>query len=81
MRGYDKFETKVRNTANWFEDNKHLEPWWGWHWRRWIRLNQESRLREDYESQFVSPARAEELIRDGICTRDETVSNWMKNKN
>jgi hypothetical protein len=81
IRGYDKFETKVRNATNWFEDNKHLEPWWGWHWRRWIRLNQEGRLQEDYESQFMSPARAEELIRDEICTRDETIANWIKNRN
>ena len=79
IRGFDKLQTKVRNTAAWLRDNPHLQSWaeWGWHWRRWIRLNQEGRLREDYESQFVSPARAEELIRDGICSIDETVSNWI----
>jgi hypothetical protein len=78
LRGYDKFGVKVRNTANWFEDNKHLEPWWGWHWRRWIRLDREGRLREDYGSQFVSPAQAEELVRAGICSVDDTVAGWMK---
>ena len=41
-----------------------LPPGWGWHWRRWIRLHEEGRLREDYEQQFVSPERARELIRD-----------------
>ena len=82
MRGFDAFQTKVRNAAAWFLENPQLEssPEWGWHWRRWIRLNQEGRLREDYERQFVSPARADELIRDGTCTVDETVANWIKNK-
>jgi hypothetical protein len=80
IRGYDKFETKVRNTANWLNDNKHLQPNWGWHWRRWIRLNEAGELREEYESQFVSPVHAEELISDGICTVDETVSSWNKHR-
>ena len=81
IRGFDKFQTKIANAAAFFEENKHLEPWWSWHWRRWIRLNQEGRLREEYESQFLSPARAQELVRDGICTVDETIANWIKNKN
>ena len=81
IRGFDKFQTKMANAAAFFEENTHLEPWWSWHWRRWIRLNQDGRLREEYESQFLSPARAQELVRDGICTVDETVANWIKNKN
>jgi Glycosyl transferase family 2 len=82
IRGFGTLQTKVRNAVAWFKDNPHAEsqPESGWHWRRWIRLNQEGQLREDYESQFVSPARAEELIRDGICTVDETVANWVKTK-
>jgi len=78
IRGFDKLEKKVSNTAAWLADNPHLQPWWGWHWRRWIRLNQEGRLRADYESQFVSPARAEELIRDGTCSVDETVARFLE---
>ena len=81
IRGFDKFQTKVANAAAFFDQNTHLEPWWSWHWRRWIRLNREGRLREEYESQFLSPARAQELVRDGICTVDETIANWIKNKN
>src|SRR5260370_29276191 len=81
IRGFDKLEAKVAGATAFFEKNTHLEPWWSWHWRRWVRLNQEGRLREEYESQFLSPARAQELVRDGICTVDETVANWIKNKN
>lgn len=81
IRGFDTFQAKTANAAAFFEENKHLEPWWSWHWRRWIRLNQEGRLREEYESQFLSPPRAQELVRDGICTVDETIANWIKNRN
>jgi hypothetical protein len=78
IRGFDKLQTKIANASAFFEENKHLEAWWAWQWRRWIRLDREGRLREDWETQFVSPARAEELIRDGICTVDETLANWIK---
>jgi hypothetical protein len=81
IRGFDKLEAKVTAGIAFFEKNTHLEPWWNWHWRRWIRLYREGRLREDYESQFLSPARAQELVREGICTVDETVANWISSKN
>jgi hypothetical protein len=80
IRGFAKLQKKVSNTAAWLDDNPHLPPEWGWHWRRWIRLDREGRLREDYNSQFVSPARAEELIRDGTCSIDETVAGWAERK-
>jgi len=82
MRGFESFRTKVRHAAEWFVENPHLQayPEWGWHWRRWIRLEQEGRLREDYERQFVSPARAAELLADGTCVVDETVADWLKKK-
>jgi hypothetical protein len=82
MRGFDAFQTKVNHAATWFMSNPHLQAWpeWGWHWRRWIRLNRDGRLQEDYENQFVSPARAQELIRDGICSVDEVVARWVKHR-
>jgi glycosyltransferase involved in cell wall biosynthesis len=76
LRGFDTFQQKVRNTSAWLQDNPHLENWWGWHWRRWIRLEREGRLREEYEREFVSGARAREFIRDGVGVVDETVSRW-----
>jgi hypothetical protein len=80
MRGYGKFEQKVRNAAAWIRDNKHLDPLWAWHWRRWIWLYEAGRLREDYEAQFVSSAREQELIQDGTCSRDETVARWKRER-
>jgi glycosyl transferase family 2 len=81
IRGFDKLETKIAAAAAFFEKNTHLESWWSWHWRRWIRLNRQGRLRDDYENQFLSPPRAQELVRDGICAVDETIANWVKSKN
>ena len=80
IRGYPAFQTKVANIATWMAENTHLEPWWGWHWRRWIRLNASGRLREDYDAQFLSRARARAAIRDGTCTRDDTVADWMSQR-
>jgi hypothetical protein len=82
IRGYDEFEQKVRNTEDWLASNKHLEqdPLWAWHWRRWIRLRAEGRLREDYEAQFIPPTRAQELVREGTCVFDDTVSRWSKRR-
>jgi hypothetical protein len=80
IRGYPTFQTKVANIAAWMAENTHLEPWWGWHWRRWIRLNEAGRLRKDYDDQFVSPARARELINDGTCSIDDTVANWIRHR-
>ena len=67
----------MRNTEKWLADNPHLPPGWGWHWRRWIQLEKDGRLREDYERQFVSPERANELVGDGTCAVDTTIAAWL----
>jgi hypothetical protein len=77
IRGYEELRQKVRNTEKWIADNPHLPLGWGWHWRRWIRLEKDGRLREDYEQQFVSPERATELLRDGTCAVDTTIASWL----
>ena len=80
MRGFESLRIKVRNTASWLESNRHLEPGMCWHWRRWIHLEEQGRLREDYDQQFVSPERARELVQQGICVVDETVARWLEQK-
>ena len=77
IRGYEELRQKVRNTEKWLEDNPHLPPGWGWHWRRWIQLEKAGRLREDYERQFVSAERANELVADGTCAVDTTITAWL----
>jgi hypothetical protein len=88
IRGFERLETKVANAGAFFDVNMHLmsrprwrrRPLWGWHWRRWMKLKQEGRLLEEYERQFVSPERAAELLRDGVCTLDETIATWVKQR-
>jgi glycosyltransferase involved in cell wall biosynthesis len=80
IRGYEELRQKVRNTEEWFEDNPHLPPNWAWHWRRWIQLASAGRLREDYERQFVSTERANELVADGTCAVDTTIAGWLAAK-
>ena len=80
IRGYGELQQKVRNTERWLADNPHLNPGWGWHWRRWIQLEKEGRLREDYDAQFVGADRARELIAGGVCAIDTTVSAWLEER-
>jgi hypothetical protein len=80
IRGYEEFRQKVRNTQKWLEDNPHLPPGWGWHWRRWIQLEKAGRLREDYDCQFVSAVRATELVADGTCAVDTTIAAWLADR-
>ena len=80
IRGYEELRQKVRNTERWLEDNPHLPLGWGWHWRRWIQLEKAGRLREDYERQFVSAERANELVADGTCAVDTTIAAWLADR-
>jgi hypothetical protein len=80
IRRFDVLHTKSVNAAAFFEDNTHLPASWFWHWRRWVRLQREGRLREEYDSQFVQAAQTEQLIRDGICSEDDTIASWIRKK-
>jgi glycosyltransferase involved in cell wall biosynthesis len=80
VRGFESLCAKVHNTKAWLDDNKHLAPGWGWHWRRWIHLHEQGRLREDYDQHFVSLARAHQLVREGVCVVDTTVAEWIARK-
>jgi hypothetical protein len=78
IRGFDKFREKVRNTEEFLRVNNHLENWWAWQWRRWIRLEQSGQLREEYDSQFVSEGEQQQLLEAGVCVLDPDVSEWAK---
>ena len=80
IRGFESLEQKVRNTAEFFAANPHVPPAWGWHWRRWIHLHEEGRLREDYDLQFISDAQAAALIADGTCSVDDRVAMWTRQR-
>ena len=76
VRDYDTFEQKIRNATRWLQQNSDLQPWFGWHWRRWARLYEAGELRAEYARQFVTAEQAKELIENGICSQDETIASW-----
>ena len=77
IRGYDTFEQKIRNVEAFLSANDHLPSWWGWHWRRWVRLYRLGQLRADYDAQFVSEADEVKLIENGTCVLDRQVADWV----
>jgi hypothetical protein len=80
LRGFDRLEAKVSNARSWLEANPQLPPIFGWHWRRWIRLNDQGLLKEEYDRQFVSPDRARELVAQGVCVVDRSVAQWLEQR-
>ena len=80
IRGFETLLVKVHNTAAWLDDNKHLGQALCWHWRRWIHLYEQGRLRDEYDQQFMSPARAQTLVQAGICSVDTTIADWIAKK-
>jgi len=77
MRGYDTFQKKIGNAIAWFEDNPSLERGWAWHWRRWITLERQGRLHEDYAKQFVTANQAQALVQAGICAVETSITDWL----
>ncbi len=80
IRDFESLRVKVDNTKSWLAANTHLEPTQCWHWRRWIHLNEQGLLRADYDQQFPSPDRAQELIATGACAVDRTVADWAERR-
>lgn len=80
IRGFDSFRTKVDNTKAFIRDNPTWSPHLAWHWRRWISLDERGRLRDDYDDQFVSPDRAQQLLHEGTCSVDTSVAQWIANR-
>jgi hypothetical protein len=78
FRSYEEFEKKVENITVWMAANTHLPPSWGWHWRRYIRLREEGRLKQEFDEQFVSLERARELIEGGSCSVDDVIASWVR---
>ena len=74
-RDYDSFERKITNVARWLRENSELGPRFGWHWRRWA-LYEAGELHVEHARQFVTAERAQELVVEGVCSYDETISSW-----
>ncbi|HKN87413.1 MAG TPA: glycosyltransferase family 2 protein [Nitrospiraceae bacterium] len=78
MRSYAKFEKKVSNAEQFLRTNDHLPDWWAWHWRRWVNCKAQGQLEDEYRRQFISGEEQRELVADGVCVVDESVSTWYQ---
>lgn len=80
LRSYESFREKIERGMGYFEKNPELSPATGWHWRRWIKLLQSGRLREEYESQFPEASVVEALLVEGRFMPERRLADWWTNK-
>ena len=48
-----------------------------WHWRRWIDIQDEDGLRQEYAGQFVAPGQDGALAEAGKLERDAHLADWI----
>lgn len=78
IRSYQEFEAKVRLNAIDFEANQHLPQGYGWQCRRWVRLANQGRLRNEYLQQFPVGDSVRAMVRDGRLVVDTSVPRGLR---
>ncbi len=72
VRSYEQFERKVLNGGASYARNTELAQNVGWHWRRWYRLWQQGKLREEFIRLLPAGEPLAELLRDGRIIVDDS---------
>jgi hypothetical protein len=80
IRSYEAFREKIECAIGYYAKNPEFGPGIGWHWRRWIALHQEGRLREEYARQFLDQSEAQAFIREGRIVPNTCLADWWKKK-
>lgn len=80
IRGYEAFREKIECAIDYYAKNPEFEAGTGWHWRRWMALYQEGRLREDHAQQFLDASEVEALIGEGRIVRETCLANWWEKR-
>jgi glycosyltransferase involved in cell wall biosynthesis len=80
FRSYDAFEEKIRLAASDFVLDPHLAETYGWQIRRWLRIAQSGRLRDEYLEQFVPDERVDQLIEEGTLVLDDSIRALHREK-
>ncbi len=70
---FDALKRKLDLSRLDFAANPTLPPSYGWHVRRWIRLDDADRLREEYASHFIADADLPMLLSSGMVEIDDSV--------
>lgn len=67
LTDYDRFAQKVVNIREVFRLHEGaLAPGFGWHWRRWVALDDQGELRDEFERSHLSAGDLAQLRAEGI---------------
>jgi hypothetical protein len=78
FRRYGEFQEKIRLSRIDFGTNAHLHLSRGWQHRRWHRIADEGRLKDEYLHQFVPDGAVQGLLEDGTLSVDDSVEKRWK---
>jgi len=77
IRSYEQFEKHIKIRKALLEGKKHIRM--GPHYRRWVKLYNEGRLKEEFNERIVIKKHELEVFEKfGIVKKDERVSNLIK---
>jgi glycosyltransferase involved in cell wall biosynthesis len=76
---FSRFARKIENIRSVFARfDAYFPGQMGWHWRRWVRLAEEGRLREEFEKQICTEDAVAEFRRRRIlCSATELLEDRM----
>lgn len=76
MRGYEQFEGNVRQRMEQMERDPGVRM--GNHYRRWAKIFQQGRLREEYERFVLAEEELKVLQKFGVVAQDDFPANTIK---
>ena len=67
LTDYGRFIQKLKNIREVFRIHEgDLKPGFGWHWRRWIALQEQGTLRDEYDRSVLTTEVLDDLRAQGI---------------
>ena len=78
IRSFHAFQEKIRCAIDYYAKNPEFAPAIGWHWRRWIALYQEGRLREEYARQFLDRPAVEAFLTERRIVWETRLADWFE---
>ncbi len=76
FRSYGRFQDKVSRARRDYAANPQLQEGFGWQVRRWMRLDEQGQLRNEYREQFVASDQVDQLLASGTLVHDETLRRF-----
>jgi len=78
IRSYEQFEKHIKIRKRLLEDKKHIRM--GPHYRRWVKLYNEGKLKEEWENRIVFKKNEVEVFEKyGVFKKDTRIKELLKN--